>query len=80
MDLEGTVAKTVKYIEEAAKEGARLLAFPETWVPGYPWHIWVGTPAWAIAKGFVQRYFDNSLGSLARFTGHPRKSSGWADA
>jgi hypothetical protein len=21
----------------------------------------VGTPAWAIGKGFVQRYFDNSL-------------------
>jgi nitrilase len=61
MDLEGTVAKTIKYIEEAGKEGAKVIAFPETWIPGYPWHIWVGTPAWAIAKGFVQRYFDNSL-------------------
>ena len=61
LNLEGTVAKTIKYIEEAAKNGAKLIAFPETWIPGYPWHIWVGTPAWAIAKGFVQRYFDNSL-------------------
>jgi nitrilase len=59
LDLEGTVAKTITYIEEAAREGAKLIAFPETWIPGYPWHIWVGTPAWTI--GFVQRYFDNSL-------------------
>lgn len=61
LDLEATVAKTIKYIEEAAKQGAKIIAFPETWVPGYPWYIWVGTPAWATAKGFVQRYFDNSL-------------------
>ena len=45
LDLEGTVAKTITYIEEAAREGAKLIAFPETWIPGYPWHIWVGSPA-----------------------------------
>jgi Carbon-nitrogen hydrolase len=50
LDLEGTVAKTITYIEEAASEGAKLIAFPETWIPGYPWHIWVGTPAWTIAS------------------------------
>src|SRR6202795_2677662 len=61
LDLEGTVAKTITYIEEAAREGAKLIAFPETWIPGYPWHIWVGSPAWTIGRGFVQRYFDNSL-------------------
>ena len=26
IDLEGTVAKTIRYIEEAAKEGAKLIA------------------------------------------------------
>ena|SRR5690349_24890519 len=72
MDLEGTVAKTIKYIEEAGKEGAKVIAFPETWIPGYPWHIWVGTPAWAIAKGFVQRYFDNSLSYDIRSRGKSR--------
>ncbi|MGN6261728.1 MAG: carbon-nitrogen hydrolase family protein [Ralstonia sp.] len=61
LDLEATVDKTIRYIEEAAAAGAKLIAFPETWIPGYPWHIWLGTPAWAIARGFVQRYFDNSL-------------------
>ena len=32
LDLEGTVAKTITYIEEAASEGAKLIAFPETWI------------------------------------------------
>jgi nitrilase len=61
LDLDGTIEKTIKYIEEAAKNGAKLIAFPETWVPGYPFQIWLGTPAWQIGRGFVQRYFDNSL-------------------
>lgn len=62
LDLDATVDKTIRYIEEAAAAGAKLIAFPETWIPGYPWHIWMGAPGWAVARGFVQRYFDNSLG------------------
>lgn len=61
LDLEASVAKTVALIDEAGAAGARLVAFPETWIPGYPWWIWLGAPAWAIMKGFVSRYFDNSL-------------------
>jgi len=61
MDLDKTVDKTIKYIEEAAKNGAKLIAFPETWIPGYPFHVWLGTPAWQIGRGFTQRYFDNSF-------------------
>lgn len=36
LDLEATLAKTLRLIEEAAAGGAGLLAFPETWLPGYP--------------------------------------------
>lgn len=61
LDLDATVDKTVKLINDAAAGGAKLIAFPETWIPGYPWHIWLGAPAWAVGRGFVQRYFDNSL-------------------
>ncbi len=61
LDLGAGVDKAVKYIEEAAANGAKLVAFPETWLPGYPWWIWLGAPAWAIMKGFVMRYFDQSL-------------------
>jgi nitrilase len=61
LDLDASVAKAIALIREAAAAGAKLIAFPETFIPGYPWHIWLGAPAWAIGRGFVQRYFDNSL-------------------
>jgi aliphatic nitrilase len=61
LDLDATVDKTIALIEQAAGQGAKLIAFPETFIPGYPWQIWLGAPAWAIGRGFVQRYFDNSL-------------------
>jgi len=41
MDLKGTVNKTVILIEEAAAKGCDLVVFPETWLPGYPWFIWL---------------------------------------
>lgn len=59
LDLDKTVDKAVSLIGQAAKEGAKLIAFPETWVPGYPWWIWLDSPAWGMQ--FVQRYHDNSL-------------------
>jgi nitrilase len=61
LDLDATVAKCIALITQAAEKGAKLIAFPETFIPGYPWHIWLGAPAWGIGRGFVQRYFDNSL-------------------
>lgn len=61
LDLDATVDKTIALIEEAAANGAKLIAFPEVFIPGYPWYIWLDSPAWAIGRGFVQRYFDNSL-------------------
>jgi nitrilase len=61
LDLDGTTDKAIALIREAADHGAKLIAFPETFIPGYPWYIWLGAPAWAVQRGFVQRYFDNSL-------------------
>jgi nitrilase len=59
LDLDAGVDKAVALIVEAASNGAELIGFPETWLPGYPWFIWLDSPAWGMQ--FVQRYFDNSL-------------------
>jgi aliphatic nitrilase len=59
LDLDAGVDEAVALIAEAAANGAELIGFPETWLPGYPWFIWLDSPAWGMQ--FVQRYSDNSL-------------------
>lgn len=59
LDLASGVERAVTFIEQAASEGCRLVVFPETWLPGYPNHIWLGPVAWGMQ--FVGRYFDNSM-------------------
>lgn len=59
LDREATVAKGIALIEEAAENDAELIGFPETWIPGYPWWIWLDSPAWGIQ--FVPRYHESSL-------------------
>ena len=41
---EETVERAVASLEEAAADGAELVVFPETYVPGYPAYIWRLTP------------------------------------
>ncbi len=59
LDAGATIDKAIGLIGQASAGGADLVAFPETWVPGYPWWIWLGAPAWGMQ--FVQRYFENSV-------------------
>src|SRR5690606_12046140 len=58
-DLGASIDKAIGLIAQAAAAGAKLVAFPETWLPGYPWFVWLDSPAWGMQ--FVQRYHDNSL-------------------
>ncbi|MFK7997320.1 MAG: carbon-nitrogen hydrolase family protein [Granulosicoccus sp.] len=59
LDLDTGIEQAVKYIKSAAEAGAKLVVFPETWLPGYPNHIWLGPVAWQMQ--FVGRYFENSV-------------------
>ncbi len=59
LDLDGCIDKAIALISDAATNGAKLIAFPETWIPGYPWFAWLDSPAWGMQ--FIQRYHDNSL-------------------
>jgi len=39
---EGCIEKVIAMTEEASLNGAKLIVFPETYIPGYPWWIWMG--------------------------------------
>ncbi len=44
LNVEKTVDKTISIIKEAASNGAKLIAFPEVFVAGYPYWNWIMTP------------------------------------
>jgi aliphatic nitrilase len=44
LDASATIDKTRALIEEAAGNGARLVVFPEVFVPGYPYWNWTMKP------------------------------------
>jgi aliphatic nitrilase len=59
LDREAGVAKACRLIEEAAAKGAKLIVFPETFSPGYPFWIWTHTPA--TGGRFFFEFFANSV-------------------
>lgn len=44
LDAEATTRKACDLIREAAANGATLVAFPEVFIPGYPYWNWIMTP------------------------------------
>ncbi len=44
LNREATVDKACVLIQEASKNGANLVAFPEAFVAGYPYWIWLDSP------------------------------------
>jgi len=59
LDLDAGVEQVIALIGEAAANGAQLVTFPETFLPGYPWWIWLDAPAWGMQ--LVPRYSENSM-------------------
>jgi aliphatic nitrilase len=44
LDTNATIEKVCRLINEAADNGAELIAFPEVFVSGYPYWSWVMNP------------------------------------
>jgi len=59
MDKEATIDKACKAIEEAGKNDARLVVFPETFVPGYPY--WRGIQPISRWSDLMVEYQKNSI-------------------
>ena len=59
LDKDATVEKTCRLIREAAKNGARLVVFPESFVPGFP--IWTAYRKPVDGHDLFKRFALNSL-------------------
>ena len=44
LNVEKTVDKAISFIKQASNNGAKLIAFPEVFVSGYPYWNWIMTP------------------------------------
>jgi nitrilase len=58
-----TLGRGVELLGEAAAGGARLVSFPETWVPGYPEWIWRLRPGddYGLSGDIYKRLLENSV-------------------
>ncbi|MFA7446775.1 MAG: carbon-nitrogen hydrolase family protein, partial [Flavobacteriaceae bacterium] len=44
LNVKKTIDKAISFIKEAAQNGAKLIAFPEVFIAGYPYWNWIMTP------------------------------------
>lgn len=58
-DLEACIQKTVNFINEAGQAGCKLVAFPEVWIPGYPYWMWKVNYLQSLPM--LKKYRENSL-------------------
>ncbi len=63
LDIEKTIDQTCEYINEAAKNGADLVMFPEAYLPGYPSWVWRLKPGGDMdkSKDLHHELFKNSV-------------------
>lgn len=59
LDAAATVEKACALIEEAARHGARLIAFPEAYIPAFP--VWLALQAPIYNHGLFQELAANSI-------------------
>lgn len=55
LDTDATIDKVCHLVDEAAENGAKVIAFPEAFIPGYPWWIWMGNADYGM-KYYIELY------------------------
>lgn len=59
LNKDASIDKAIEWIQKAAQEGVRIIAFPEVFIPGYPGWIWQGP--FTFGQRFQQKYAKNSI-------------------
>lgn len=59
LNMEASVEKALGLIRDAAKKGARLVVFPEAFLPGYPYWVWMDDPISVMP--FTQALYTQAL-------------------
>lgn len=59
LNMAAGVAQVISLIEKASAAGVELVAFPETFIPGFPWWMWLDSVDWGAE--FLERYRANSM-------------------
>ncbi|MBQ6319704.1 MAG: carbon-nitrogen hydrolase family protein [Lachnospiraceae bacterium] len=78
LDLEESIQKSVDFIHMAGKEGAKIIAFPESFLPGFPWWLDLGDPT-IYGPSFFKKLYKEALvlpsKELARIGAAARKEN-----
>lgn len=63
LNLKASMERAVSLVEKAAKDGAKMMVFPEAWFPGYPTFVWRLPPGAGMGKTdeLYARLQDNSI-------------------
>src|SRR4030067_3057983 len=75
LDVKSTLDKATSLITEASRNGARLIVFPETWLPCYPYWGFDFADG-ATYRDLLAAYLWNSIEVPGRETEHISKAAG----
>src|SRR5262245_35776184 len=63
LDRDSTMKAVLEHLDEVASQGARLVVFPETYLPGYPEYIWRLSPGddYDLSREIHGRLIDQAI-------------------
>jgi predicted amidohydrolase len=59
LDRKATIEKTCSLMMDASRNGAKLVAYPEAFIPGYPYWIWLDVPSENYC--FFEKLFEEAV-------------------